>query len=195
MEWVALSIAILGIIYFTINYGGFRRVLAFIGAGLVGLAVIASLYMAYEDFRETQRRSAAKELIEPNQIEISEAKLSMGIVKDIEFTVTNRSPYDLAELSLNVTLMDCSTEIKKESQRGIDSRSRDQPTSEESKNRFEPWQQDPECIIVGEDTVRESTLVPSGQKRAFKAFVSFSDLPKLEDPSWYYDIKEIVAKY
>lgn len=204
MEWLALSIAFLGTIYFAIHYRGFRRGLLYVVGGLAGLGVIGGLVAWYNNHQSEERRRVASTLIEHGQIEIADAKLSLGITSELSAVVTNRSGHDLAELSLKVIVTDCPRNlfadlIPPQPPSGF---VLDPKTGSPEKSRANPFDQfdkskdAPKCGIVGQDLVRAYSIdVPRGQKRAFKAYVSLRNLPEMKEWSWHYTIEQIVAKH
>ena len=107
MEWIAFSIVVIGTIYFSIHYRRFRRGLMFTLLGVAVLAAVGGIVAYFYNQHEEQRRQVARALIKPDQIEIAEATLSIGILSEMKAVVTNNSPYHLAELALRVTVMDC----------------------------------------------------------------------------------------
>jgi len=196
MGWLALAIVVIGTIYFAIHYRGFRRGLLFSAVGLLLLAAVGATIAWFHSQQEEQRRTVAKTLIKPEQIEISDATLSIGIGSELKAAITNRSSHHLAELALKVTVMDCP-------QNYFD---KFDPVSEVPKgvvgeeNPFTKYKQaaNAKCNIVGQYVVRQYGIdIPSGQKRAFSGHPYFTNLPHLKpnEWSWNYAIEEIVAKH
>ena len=107
MEWLAFSIALLGTIYFAIHYRGFRRGLMYAVGGVVTLAAIAAIYFWNDNRRTEAQRQIASKLIRPDQIEILDAKLALGVAPQLSGTVINRSSHALAELAVKVVVTDC----------------------------------------------------------------------------------------
>jgi hypothetical protein len=107
MEWLALSIALLGTIYFAIHYRGFRRGLMYAVGGVVTLAAMTAIYFWNDNRQTAGRRQIASTLIRPDQIEILDAKLALGVAPQLSGTVINRSSHALAELAVKVAVTDC----------------------------------------------------------------------------------------
>ena len=191
MEWMAFSALVLGTFYFVIHYRGFRRTLTFTILGVVVLAVVGGIVSYLFDQQAQQRRQVASLLIKPNQIEIADAKLSIGISAELKAVVTNKSPYDLAELALMVTVMDCPGNAFYESAPPPPSGYVLEKQGEQSSEKNSV-----KCNAVGEYVARDYGInIPKGQKRAFEGYVHFYNLPPLKpnEWSWHYSIVEIVA--
>lgn len=107
MEWLALSISLLGTIHFAIHYRGFRRVLMYATGGMVVLAALAATVILYNNHQREDRRQVASTLIRPDQIEILDAELTLGTFPQLRGNAINRSGYELAELAVKVTVTDC----------------------------------------------------------------------------------------
>ncbi|MGE3915431.1 MAG: hypothetical protein AB7F78_06995 [Hyphomicrobiaceae bacterium] len=194
MDWIALSIFVLGTTYFAIQYRGFRRGLLLMLLGLVALAAVGGIYSYFHNLQQDQRRQVALSIIAPNQIELAEAALSLGVPSEMKAVVANNSPHQLAELAVRVTVMDCPAKV-------FDKVYPPQ-TGDESVKKGDPWAefrtQGAKCAAVGQDVARHYGLnVPSGQKRAFRGYVRFDNLPPLKpnEWSWRYSIVEIVASH
>ena len=68
MAWLAFALVVLGIIYFAINYRGFRRGLLFTLLGITVLGgVVAYFYNQQEEQRRQAERHAALTLITVNR--------------------------------------------------------------------------------------------------------------------------------
>ncbi len=199
MGYLALSVALLGTIYFAIHYSRFRRGLLYVLGAAIALGVVAGVVTWYNEVQRDKRRLYASTLIKTNQIEISGAKLSIGLGSKLTGVVTNRSRYDLADLVLKVTVTDCPRISVPDLPPGFVLDKNDPPLK---KKKGGPWDQfkdasdTSKCGIVGQKVVRAYPLnVPAGQKRAFNEYVYFSNLPKMKKWSWRYSIEKIVAKH
>ena len=191
MEWLAFVIVVLGTIYFAIHNRGFRRGLLFTILGIALLAAVGGVVGYFNDQQNEQRRQIARTLIKPDQLEITDATLSIGTLSEMKAIVANKSPHQLAELALKVTVVDCPANI-------FDKFDPPPPPGFEPVKKSRPEIGEPfgKCSAVGEYVVREYGLkIPSRQKRAFRGYVSFPNLPPLEQNewSWHYSIIEIVA--
>jgi hypothetical protein len=183
---------VLGTIYFAVHYRGFRRGLAFTLVALVALVAVGGIVGWLYSQQEEQQRQVARTLIKPEQIEITDATLSIGTYSEMKAAVTNKSPYLLVELALMVKVLDC---------KYYDSAN--QPTApppgfvpDKSKDGPHAGNIVGKCTTVGQYVAREYSLnIPSGQKRAFRGYVRFDNLPPLREKewTWHYTIQEIVA--
>lgn len=50
------------------------------------------------------------------------------------------------------------------------------------------------CVTVGQNTATEYVTIPPNQMRAIEAYVSFPNLPPLEQWTWNYHIQSIAAQ-
>lgn len=171
MAWLALAVALLGLIYFSIAYEGFRRIL--IRVAIIGTAVIAALglFVWGAITVDEQRRDAdarvARSLVSPDQVTISDATLKLSDFSELSAIVTNNSGYEIQSLTLKVTIRDC-------------------PSLNDARKR---------CDVIGEASATDYGLtIPARQKRAFEAYPRFDNLPNVKEWSWSYTIGEIRAK-
>jgi len=192
MEWLAVSIVVVGATYFAIHYRGFRRGLLFMLLGIAVLAAIGGVVGYFYDQRQDEKRRMARQLIKPDQLEISDAILSIGTLSEVKAVITNKSSFHLKELALRVTVVDCPTnffdKFDPPSASGYEPVKKAEPGAGKSVGK---------CTAVGEYVAREYGLnIPSGQKRAFNGYVRFENLPPLKpnEWSWYYSVVEIVAE-
>jgi len=189
MGELALAIVLLGTVYFAIHYRGFRRGLIFTLLGVFVLAAVSGVVVWFYSQQEAQRRKIARTLIKSDQLEITDATLSIGTSAEMKALVTNRSPYPLKELTLEVTVIDCPTNFF--------DRSDSSPLSPVKKGEEQPEKKDRKCTAVGQSVVREYWIgsIPSGQKRTFSGHARFDNLPPLKSNewTWHYSIAEIVA--
>lgn len=216
MAWLAFALVVLGIIYFAINYRGFRRGLLFTLLGITVLGavggVVAYFYNQQEEQRRQAERHAALTLIKPNQVETTDATLSIGTYSEMKATVTNKSAYHLKELALKITVVDCpatgTTVIPKAAGKGDVAQMRQRsepsnpfdkidPTARASKDDWSDLGVPvAKCTAIGQYIATEYALnIPSGQKRAFTGYVRLDHLPPLKpnEWSWNYSIVEVVA--
>jgi hypothetical protein len=111
MEWLALSLAFIATMFFSLHYPSFRRGLAHVAVVLIAttIAVVAAigLFSWVQSLRTEARRQAASKLIKPEQIELVEPSLTLGTPPSLAATILNKSKYDLAELEIRILLSDC----------------------------------------------------------------------------------------
>jgi hypothetical protein len=111
MEWLALSLAFIATMFFSLHYPSFRRRLAHIAVVLIAttIAVVAAigLFSWVQGAQTEARRQAASKLIKPEQIELVEPKLTLGTFPSLTGTILNKSKHDLAELEIMIRLSDC----------------------------------------------------------------------------------------
>jgi hypothetical protein len=189
MEWLAFAILAVGVTYFAIHYRGFRRGLLFTLLGIVVLAAIGGVVAYFYSKHEDEKHRIAGQLIKPDQVEIADAALSLDDITS-QVSVTNKSPFLLKDLALRVTVLDCPSNV-------FDKFDPQMPSGlAGTKGDLLPAKPAGKCTAVGEDVAKEYGLnIPSGQKRAFKRYVSFRNLPPLKPKewSWHYSIVEVVA--
>jgi hypothetical protein len=189
MDWLALAVVVVGTVYFTIHYPGFRRGLLFALLGIVALLVLGGVVGWFHSQQEAQQRQIARALIKPDQIEITDAMLWIG--SEMKAVVTNKSPYHLADLALKVTVMDCPANVfDKFDPSPPPGFVLDRPSAEPRSGK------EVKCTAVGQYVAKEYGVnIPSGQKRAFRGYVRFDNLPPLKPNEWrwHYSIDEIVA--
>ena len=200
MEWVALSITFLGLIYFGIHYRGFRRGLLYVTLGLVALGAVGGLVAWYNNYRTEERRRAASTLIDSRQIEIIDAKLALGVVPSLTGVVANKGLFPLRELSLKVTVSDCppnlfSDLIPKPPPGYVLDPPNDASAGENPFAKYKRAQDAAKCGVVGQDVATIYSInVPEGQKRAFQAYISLPNLPQMKEWSWQYSIERVEAR-
>ncbi|CAJ0876548.1 hypothetical protein AMST5_02796 [freshwater sediment metagenome] len=172
MEWLALSLAFVAIIFFTVHYPGFRRGIAGLAAVLIVLTIVVvaatSFYSWVQEFRTEARRQAASNLIRPEQIGLSDPKLTLGTSPNLSATILNKSKYDLAELEIRILLSDCP------------SPSRDDSISEKEWDEFINSAPKPQESKTTPRTGMFDDLIPKKPvKRSSTAGGMFDDLPDL----------------
>jgi hypothetical protein len=172
MHFLGAALFALAIMFFLADPQGFLRVaLGLLGIGIV-IIVVGFIAIMNANERAAERRQAAAKLIRLEQLVFSDEKLTIGPSGEITGVVSNRSLHSLSELYVKVVVTDCETVLVATS-----------PAS-------------PTCSIVGETTVAVDAIdVPPGQKRAFRAKVSFANMPKMGNWHWNYSVPAIVAKY
>lgn len=184
MEWIAFSIAFLGVIYFSIHDASFRKwVFILLGASITlgTLGMVALIYRNEKDserYRENIDRS--RNLIRKDQIVLIGPMLSIGAYSQLSGDILNESSYKLKSVSFRVTVADCVSSEQKES-----ALAQPQPTLSLSLAG---------CEIIGQDVVEMDTLdIPAGQKRAFSGSIRFDNMPKVERMNWNLEVTEVVA--
>src|SRR5262245_30712401 len=113
MEWIALVLAIFGVIYCANHYPQFRRVLRKAGLGALALVGAAIALVVYFYFHEQRERQIAGSLVTSNQVEVANATLTLSGYGsgDLNAIVENRSPHLLTHLEILVSVTDCPNSV------------------------------------------------------------------------------------
>jgi hypothetical protein len=153
MEWLALSIAFVATLYFSVHFPGFRRGVCFVLVALIMLASAGGAYFWFDAKRADAQRDAASKLISPKQILLTDAKLKPEPYSGITGAVLNKSSHALKEIEIQILLADCPA-------------STDDPSASG-------------CTVVADETANISVEIPAGQKRAFDKYLSLTNLPSI----------------
>jgi hypothetical protein len=170
MAWFALVIAALAVAHFAIAYPQFLSFLKRGGLVILALTAAAAAFAHYTVRQDEQRRQVALRLVDPSQVAVSDAGLTLDGWQvtsgsgRITAMITNNSPHRIVGLKLRARVQYC-------------------PAAGP-------------CRIVADKVVSGYIDIPGGQSRAFEASDYFAGLPQMRSGSWTWtaSIAEIEAE-
>jgi hypothetical protein len=168
---VGLAILIIAAVWLTIAYPGFRKLaVVSLGAACLGFVVFAIWVNADAKKRnlEWEQQQAANKRFEataisPSDLTITDVSFapSWGPIQNdvnVKGIVANHSKYQLSQLSLDITAIDC-------------------PAYFEHLQYSQVASHSSECRIIGEQQGTAEVDSPGGQTRAFQITVNFNGMP------------------
>ncbi len=166
MEWIAASIVLVALIYFSMKSRQFRRILGGAIALIIAMLSLAALYHFYDNYQFRKKLAISNQLIAKSDVVLSEMTLHRSFDTSLYFyvkgLVSNNSIHPMDQLQLTITIKNCD-----------DSGSN--------------------CSIVGQSVATDFFDVPPSQTRQFYGQAKFPDLPELHNWSWTYEIAEVSA--
>ena len=166
MEWIAASIFVVALIFFSIKSRQFRRILGGVIALCAAGAALIALYQLYDTYQFKKKLAISQQLIAKSDVVLSEMTLQRSFGKSLYFyvkgLVSNNSIHPMEQLELTITIKNCD-----------DSGSN--------------------CSIVGQSVATDFFDIPPSQTREFKGQAEFPNLPELRNWSWTYEISEVYA--
>ncbi|MER9494140.1 hypothetical protein NKI86_20185 [Mesorhizobium sp. M0320] len=163
MPWIAAAIVAVAVLYFAINYSGFRRLLAWLVAAMIVVAAAGDLYIYQSNERAEARNAYAKTLIKPDEIDLIDLRMSPDTFHSISGKIRNRSAYRIKSVRMKIRAQDCLELTDKCDVVG----------------EAEYWAYD--------------LNVPPQQLREFGGYVSLKGMPAPTYMRWNYTITEIEA--
>ena len=104
MEWIFGICLVIGLIYGVIVSEAMRKIFV----GLVGLVVIIGVVAYFNSVKQEKRAAYAKTLIQPSELEVTEAKGGMSsLYFNMTALVKNNSKFELNDLAFTITLTQC----------------------------------------------------------------------------------------
>lgn len=166
MEWIAASIIVVALIYFSIKSRQFRRILGGTIALFIAVVALVALYHVYDSYQFRKKLAISNQLIAKSDVVLSEMTLQRSFGKslyfDVKGLVSNHSSYSMDLLKLTITIKNCDNSGSN-------------------------------CFIVGQSVAQDFFDIPPSQTRQFNGQAAFPNLPELHNWSWTYEIAEVSA--